>query len=119
GCRGGVRRHHERCRHRPCARRRRGPPGPIGGLMTTEALQAPPAPSERSAGWRDVAAVIGGRILTRLRLIASAVRPLAWVLIALAIGFWVLGQIAGWAEFTIAAAVIAITVVVCAVFLIG
>ncbi len=86
--------------------------------MTTEAL-APAAQTERSAGWRDVAAVIGARGLTRLRLIASAIRPLAWVLIALAVGFWILGQVAGWAEFTIAAVVIAITVIVCALFLIG
>ena len=87
--------------------------------MTAEALQAPAPATERDAGWRDIAAVIGARILSRLRLIASAVRPLAWVLMALAVGFWVLGQIAGWAEFTIAAVVIAMAVVVCALFLIG
>ncbi|WP_217178574.1 DUF58 domain-containing protein [Streptomyces sp. AC495_CC817] len=87
--------------------------------MTTEALQAPPAPTERSAGWRDVAAVIGARILARLRTMASAVRPLAWVLIGAAVGFWILGQAAGWIEFTIAAVVVAITVGVCALFLIG
>jgi uncharacterized protein (DUF58 family) len=87
--------------------------------MTAEALQAPPAQTERDAGWRDIAAVIGARVLTRLRLIASAVRPLAWVLMGLAIGFWILGQIAGWSEFTVAAVVIAITVALCALFLIG
>ena len=87
--------------------------------MTAEALQAQASQTERSAGWRDVAAVIGARILSRLRLITSAVRPLAWVLIALAVGFWILGQVAGWAEFTIASVVIAITVMVCALFLIG
>ncbi|MFS0895243.1 DUF58 domain-containing protein [Microbacterium sp. 179-I 3D3 NHS] len=87
--------------------------------MTTEALPAPPATTEPDAGWRDVAVVLGGRALSRLRLIARAVRPLAWVLMALAIGFWILGQIAGWAEFTIAAVVIAITVALCALFLIG
>lgn len=87
--------------------------------MTTEALQASTAPTERDAGWRDIAAVVGARVLTRLRLIASAIRPLAWVMIGLAVGFWVLGQIAGWSEFTIAAVVIAIAVALCAVFLIG
>ncbi|MEN0022166.1 MAG: DUF58 domain-containing protein [Microbacterium sp.] len=87
--------------------------------MTTEALPAATAPIDRDAGWRDVAAVIGARILSRLRLVTSAIRPLAWVLMALAVGFWVLGQIAGWAEFTVAAVVIALTVGLCALFLIG
>ncbi|MGH3690169.1 MAG: DUF58 domain-containing protein [Microbacterium sp.] len=87
--------------------------------MTAEALQASTPQTERDAGWRDIAAVVGARILTRLRKIASAIRPLAWVLIALAVGFWVLGQIAGWSEFTIAAVVIAIAVALCALFLIG
>lgn len=87
--------------------------------MTTEALQTADAPTTRDAGWRDVAAVIGARVLTRLQLIARAIRPLAWVLIALSVGFWILGQIAGWSEFTIAAVVIAITVALCALFLIG
>ncbi|MFF7291349.1 DUF58 domain-containing protein [Microbacterium sp. NPDC008134] len=87
--------------------------------MTTEALQSTQPTIDRDAGWRDIAAVVGVRMLARLRLIAQAVRPLAWVLIGLAIGFWVLGQIAGWAEFTIAALVIAIVLVLCALFLIG
>jgi uncharacterized protein (DUF58 family) len=87
--------------------------------MTAEALPTSPPQTERDAGWRDIAAVIGARLLTRLRKITAAIRPLAWVLMALAVAFWVLGQIAGWAEFTIAATVIAIAVAVCALFLIG
>lgn len=87
--------------------------------MTTEALEASPAPTTRDAGWRDIAAVIGARLLARLRGITAAIRPLAWVLMALAVGFWILGQIGGWAEFTFAAVVIAITVALCALFLIG
>lgn len=87
--------------------------------MTAEALQAPPAPTDRDAGWRDIAAVLGARALSRLRLMAAAVRPLAWVLMGLAVGFWILGRVAGWAEFTIAAIVIAMAVAVCALFLIG
>ncbi|MFJ6430597.1 DUF58 domain-containing protein [Microbacterium maritypicum] len=87
--------------------------------MTAEALPVSTPQMERDAGWRDIAAVLGARALTRLRKITSAIRPLAWVLMALAVGFWVLGQIAGWAEFTIAAVVIAIAVALCALFLIG
>jgi uncharacterized protein (DUF58 family) len=87
--------------------------------MTTEALQATPPQTERDAGWRDIAAVLGARALTRLRKISSAIRPLAWVLMAISVGFWVLGQIAGWSEFTVVAVVIAIAVALCALFLIG
>lgn len=87
--------------------------------MTTEALDQAQAPTDRDAGWRDIAAVIGARLIARLRMITAAVRPLAWVLIGLAIGFWIIGQIGGWAELTFAALVIAITVALCALFLIG
>nr|WP_314845658.1 DUF58 domain-containing protein [uncultured Microbacterium sp.] len=87
--------------------------------MTTEALDRAPAPTTGDARWRDVVAVVGARLLARLRRVTDAIRPLAWVLMALAIGLWILGQSAGWAEFTIAAAVIAITVALCALFLIG
>ncbi len=101
------------------ARRDRRSAGANGGLMAAEALSAPSAQTDRDAGWRDVAAVIGARVLTRLRIIGAAIRPLAWVLMAIAVGFWILGQIAGWWEFTVAAIVIAITVALCALFLIG
>lgn len=87
--------------------------------MTTEALDQAVAPTPRDAGWRDVAAVVSVRLLARIRRVTDAIRPLAWVLMAIAVGFWVLGQIAGWAEFTIAAAVIAIAIALCALFLIG
>lgn len=87
--------------------------------MTAEALPASPPQTERDADWRDIAAVVGARVLVRLRKITAAIRPLAWVLMVLAIAFWVLGQIAGWAEFIVAAVVIAMAVALCALFLIG
>ncbi|AXL11127.1 DUF58 domain-containing protein [Microbacterium foliorum] len=87
--------------------------------MTTQAPAQVPAPPTADARWRDVAAVVGARLLVRLRRVTDAIRPLAWVLMALAVGLWILGQSAGWAEFTIAAAVIALTVALCALFLIG
>lgn len=82
--------------------------------------EAPSAPdSTREAGWQDVAALIGVRVLARLRLITAAVRPLAWVLIAASAGSWIVGQVAGWSELAIVAIVLAITVGLCALFLIG
>src|SRR5690606_38745234 len=116
--RGRVRRHDIGCRDRPCARGRGGAAGAIGGLMTAETLAVQPT-TDRDAGWRDVAAVLGSRMLQRLRIIAGAVRPLAWLLMALAVGFWIVGQALGWAELTVAAVVIALTLALCALFLIG
>lgn len=87
--------------------------------MVAEAPSAPTVQTGREAGWKDVAAVVGARVLARLRLIAGAIRPLAWTLIAIAVGLWVIGQIAGWSELLVAALVIAITVALCALFLIG
>ena len=87
--------------------------------MTAEALPAPPAQTDRDAGWRDVAAVLGVRALARLRAVGAVVRPLAWVLIAIAAGSWIVGSVAGWWELTVVGIVIAITVALCALFLIG
>jgi uncharacterized protein (DUF58 family) len=87
--------------------------------MTSETVPVVPLTTARDAGWRDIAAVLGARAWTRLRLILSAVRPLAWVLIGLAIGLWVIGQVFGWWELTVAAVIIAVTVALCALFLIG
>lgn len=80
---------------------------------------AAPQPGEREAGWRDVVAVIAGRVLDRLRLIAAVVRPLGWTLMALAVAFWILGMLMGWQELTVAGLVLAAVVLVCAAFLIG
>lgn len=87
--------------------------------MVAEAPSVPSVHAASDAGWRDVAALVGGRALARLRLIAAAIRPLAWVLIALAVGLWTVGQVAGWIELTVASVVISITIAVCALFLIG
>lgn len=87
--------------------------------MTTEALPALPGADQRDAGWRDIAAVLGARALVRLRKIASAVRPLAWVVMAAAVAFWIIGQLLGWQELIVAAIVIALIVVICALFLVG
>ena len=86
--------------------------------MTAETLPASPE-TARDAGWRDIAAVIGARILARLQKIASVIRPLAWVLIALTLVFWIVGVSLGWSELTLAAVIVAVTLVLCALFLIG
>ncbi|MGO1508103.1 MAG: DUF58 domain-containing protein [Microbacteriaceae bacterium] len=86
--------------------------------MTAQTLPAAPE-SARDAGWRDIAALIGARVGGRLQKIAAVIRPLAWVLIALAIVFWIMGSALGWMELIIAAVIITITLLLCALFLIG
>ncbi|MGO4680590.1 DUF58 domain-containing protein [Microbacterium sp. 2MCAF23] len=78
-----------------------------------------PAGSDREAGWRDIAALVLARIGARLRLIASAVRPLAWVLAAIALASIVIALPLGWIEVAVIALVLAVVLAVCALFLIG
>ncbi|WDH79201.1 DUF58 domain-containing protein [Microbacterium esteraromaticum] len=83
----------------------------------TQATAAPVG--EQQAGWRDVAALLGARALRRLQLIASAVRPLGWTLIGLTVLFWAVGAVWGWRELIVAAWMLGIVLLICAVFLIG
>ncbi|MFE6736610.1 DUF58 domain-containing protein [Microbacterium sp. NPDC057650] len=87
--------------------------------MSAETLATRQGSAQPEAGWRDIAAVVASRVGARLQRIASVVRPLGWILIALAIGLWVVGQLLGWLEFTVAGLVLALVVVICALFLIG
>src|SRR5690606_7109685 len=116
--RGGVRGNHPGHRHQPGAGRCRRSAGAHGSLMSQSTIAAPAA-GEQEAGWRDVAAVIGVRVLHRLQLIAAAVRPLGWMLLALTLVFWITGAVLGWRELLVAASVLGIIVVICAAFLIG
>ncbi|UJP09187.1 DUF58 domain-containing protein [Microbacterium sp. KUDC0406] len=87
--------------------------------MASETLPAASPTTRGDAGWRDIAAVVGSRVGARLRIVLSAVRPLAWVLIGLGLGLWIIGQLLGWWELTVAAVIIMVTVALCALFLIG
>jgi uncharacterized protein (DUF58 family) len=86
--------------------------------MATDAM-TPPRTAQREAGWRDIVAVIGSRVLERLRRIASVIRPLGWTVMALAVAAWITGMLLGWQEVATAGLVLAIVVVICALFLIG
>jgi len=85
----------------------------------SSATIAAPQPEEREAGWRDIVAVIAGRVLDRLRRIAAVIRPLGWTAIGLALAFWIAGALMGWQELIVTAIVLAAVVVVCSAFLIG
>lgn len=86
--------------------------------MTVTTVATGSAPGQE-AGWRAIAAVLGARALARLRTVAAAVRPLGWMLMALALLFFIVGVVQGWRELVVAAAVLAFVLVICALFLIG
>ncbi|MDT0156118.1 DUF58 domain-containing protein [Microbacterium sp. ARD32] len=86
--------------------------------MTAETIAAP-APVDREAGWRDIVAVIGARVLARLQSIAAVIRPLGWTVMALAVAAWITGQLLGWHELIVAGLVLALVAAICALFLIG
>ncbi|OJU40806.1 MAG: hypothetical protein BGN97_16595 [Microbacterium sp. 69-10] len=86
--------------------------------MAADAIAAPRA-ADREAGWRDIVAVIGARVLDRLRRIAAVIRPLGWTVMALAVAAWVTGQLLGWQEVVVTGLVLAAVAVICALFLIG
>ncbi|MGF3057489.1 DUF58 domain-containing protein [Microbacterium sp. YY-01] len=98
--------------------------------MATQALREPsasvaqhpatsPASAAPTAGWRDVLAVIGERVMQRLRAIFAVFRAAAWILCGLSIVLWVLGMLWGWWELIVVALVVAIVLAVSALFLIG
>ncbi|HEX5858838.1 MAG TPA: DUF58 domain-containing protein [Microbacterium sp.] len=82
--------------------------------MTTEALA--PAGQER---WQDSVADASSRVLRRARAVARVARPASWVLLAAAAVLWIAGQGLGWWELTVAAVVLTVTLLICAIFLFG
>ena len=86
--------------------------------MTT-AVAGETSLEEKEAGWRDVIGEVGVRLGRRLALIAQTVRPITWVLAGLALVLWTVGALFGWRELIVTALVIALTIALCAFFLIG
>ncbi|WP_434811403.1 DUF58 domain-containing protein [Microbacterium sp. bgisy189] len=68
---------------------------------------------------REWVEVWGPKITTRIRDIAAVIRPVAWVVIAVAVVLWVVTFWLGWQEAMIAAAVITAVLLLCLVFLFG
>src|SRR5690606_16875239 len=116
--RGGIRRLHPRFRHRPRPGDRRRAAGPGQRVMATDATAAPGA-ADREAGWRDVVAVLGSRVLDRLRLVAAVIRPLGWTVMTLALTAFITGQLLGWHEVVVVGLALAMIAVICALFLVG
>lgn len=83
--------------------------------MASEALGSIPA----HAGWREVVGPLASRFLRRAREVLGVARPITWVLIVGAVTLWIAGRMLGWWELTVVALVIAVTLALCALFLIG
>lgn len=87
--------------------------------MATAETAATPAGAERMPGWARVAGPAASAALARLRGVFGVFRPAAWVLLVLAAALWAGGQVLGWWELTVAAAVLAFLLALCALFLVG
>jgi uncharacterized protein (DUF58 family) len=87
--------------------------------MASQALGSPAAAQERGAAVGSAAAHLASIALRWLRGVVGVVRPAAWVLIAAAVALWILGQMLGWWELTIAAVVVTSVLLLCLLFLIG
>lgn len=83
--------------------------------MTTDALGTTAPAQDR----RAVSEAVASRALRIVAGILGVVRPVAWVLIVVAVVLWIAGRSLGWWELTIAAVVVTALLVVCAFFLIG
>lgn len=84
--------------------------------MCAEAVAAQGSRRER---WSELALPLAARAWARARRVLGVIRPVAWVLIAACLVLWIAGQSMGWWELTVAAVVIAVTLALCAFFLIG
>ncbi|GAB3603085.1 DUF58 domain-containing protein [Microbacterium aureliae] len=87
--------------------------------MTAATLETPAAPAQRPARWTDAAARTAATALVHARRVLGVLRPAAWVLLGAAVVLWTAGQALGWWELTVAALVLAITLALCALFLVG
>ncbi|MDT0182710.1 DUF58 domain-containing protein [Microbacterium sp. ARD31] len=86
--------------------------------MTAETLAPAAAPAQRRS-WTDAVTPVAASVQRRARLVLGVFRPAAWVLVGAAVVLWVAGQGLGWWELTVSAVVIATTLALCALFLIG
>ncbi|MBN9172466.1 MAG: DUF58 domain-containing protein [Microbacterium sp.] len=77
------------------------------------------ASADRPSRWTDAAARVGSATVRGFRAGAGVIRPAAWVLIVAAVVLWVAGESLGWWELTVAAVVLTVILVLCALLLIG
>ncbi|WP_106815864.1 DUF58 domain-containing protein [Microbacterium timonense] len=87
--------------------------------MTAETLGQPAAAEDRRAWYGQLAVAVLRRAGEVLGRVFGVVRPMAWVLIAVAIVLWIAGRSLGWWELTVAAVVVAAVLALCLLFLIG
>lgn len=87
--------------------------------MTDGTLGTTTLAARSSTVLREVVAPAAVRALRRVAQVLGVVRPIGWVLLGGGIGLFIAGRVMGWQELATASIVIAITLVLCAGFLIG
>lgn len=108
----------------PSRRARRASAAPAPAPATPETLDpAPPVqtvrqPTRAEQLWED-ATEVGGRAWTAVRRVAAVVRPIGWIVLALAVVLWVAALTLGWLEAMIAASVVTAIGLLCVPFLFG
>ncbi|MCD1267831.1 DUF58 domain-containing protein [Microbacterium sp. MEC084] len=81
--------------------------------------RASTAAEPAQASWREVGLYLLERAGHALRRAAAVVRPIGWVLIAVAALLWIVGPWMGWREVTVAAVVVTVVLGLCLLFLVG
>jgi uncharacterized protein (DUF58 family) len=83
---------------------------------------APQLAAREATRWervRETAIAWGGLAWARTSVVLAAIRPVGWVVIALAVVLWVVTFTLGWEEAFVAAAVATVVALLCVVFLFG
>ena len=86
--------------------------------VTAPSVQAAREPS-RAERLREDAGEIAGRAWAGIRHVAGVIRPLGWIVAALAVALWIVALTLGWKEVMIAAAVVTAVLALCVPFLFG
>jgi len=94
------------------------PPKPEVPSVDAPRVRAAREPNRAEKLLED-AGEVGGRVWAVIRHVAGVVRPLGWIVAALAALLWIVALTLGWKEVMIAAAVVTAIVLLCLPFLFG
>ncbi|GAA3751249.1 DUF58 domain-containing protein [Microbacterium kribbense] len=87
--------------------------------MASSTISAPARTGADRTPWTAVALRARSAVRAGARETARVIRPVTWVLIAVTAGLWIAGELLGWWELVVAAVVLSVILVVCALMLIG
>lgn len=91
----------------------------VADAADESAPQLAPREATRAERLRETASAWGRIVGRHARIVAAAIRPVGWVVIALAIVLWVVTFTLGWEEAFVAAAIATVIAALCVIFLFG